>query len=601
MKKVLKITMQQEQGEENIVGKVIILIKNEFLKIFNKKSTIVIILIALIAIIAPLVIQKYSKGVEIYQDDTYQDYMKERMQTMLDDNKNKTDSISKIATEVATFNINILEDKIFTKTAKTEEWQLNMMTKYKEIQSIKLIANLMLKGYTLDEIESVDNMYKMYGGESLNLQESERTMLKKAADNKESLKTYIDNKNKESENIKNVLNTSDFKAYLQSEIKYKKNNIIENEKQIKELNKIVLELEKESVKDLENIKALKANVKEFENSNYINNKVLVEYNKFVESTKNTEVTKWQKGAVLGLAENITNVENAKISKKTEAEFYASKAQKETNIKTYKEYEKQHEVDLKFYEENIAKNKYALEKNIAINEDNTAKKAVNGSYTYITSIMAIVGVVLAGVIVANEFATGTIRLLLISPVKRWKILFSKIFTVTCVFALVGVMCFAATILTAGILYGFDSYAVSELIFKDGKIVEQNIIIMELVKMCIACLPGYVFLTFSFMISTVIRSGTLAVGLGLAGMFAGNVVSQLAFILNYAWIKFTPAPYFTLEPLLEKVETQNYAKIIQEDFASGAISLRNGLLMIAAYITVMLVISFISFTKSDIKNQ
>ncbi|MEG0521262.1 MAG: ABC transporter permease subunit [Clostridia bacterium] len=583
------------------MGKVIILIKNEFLKIFNKKSTIVIILIALIAIIAPLVIQKYSKGVEIYQDDTYQDYMKERMQTMLDDNKNKTDSISKIATEVATFNINILEDKIFTKTAKTEEWQLNMMTKYKEIQSIKLIANLMLKGYTLDEIESVDNMYKMYGGESLNLQESERTMLKKAADNKESLKTYIDNKNKESENIKNVLNTSDFKAYLQSEIKYKKNNIIENEKQIKELNKIVLELEKESVKDLENIKALKANVKEFENSNYINNKVLVEYNKFVESTKNTEVTKWQKGAVLGLAENITNVENAKISKKTEAEFYASKAQKETNIKTYKEYEKQHEVDLKFYEENIAKNKYALEKNIAINEDNTAKKAVNGSYTYITSIMAIVGVVLAGVIVANEFATGTIRLLLISPVKRWKILFSKIFTVTCVFALVGVMCFAATILTAGILYGFDSYAVSELIFKDGKIVEQNIIIMELVKMCIACLPGYVFLTFSFMISTVIRSGTLAVGLGLAGMFAGNVVSQLAFILNYAWIKFTPAPYFTLEPLLEKVETQNYAKIIQEDFASGAISLRNGLLMIAAYITVMLVISFISFTKSDIKNQ
>ncbi|MEG0643364.1 MAG: ABC transporter permease subunit [Clostridia bacterium] len=583
------------------MGKVIILIKNEFLKIFNKKSTIVIILIALIAIIAPLVIQKYSKGVEIYQDDTYQDYMKERMQTMLDDNKNKTDSISKIATEVATFNINILEDKIFTKTAKTEEWQLNMMTKYKEIQSIKLIANLMLKGYTLDEIESVDNMYKMYGGESLNLQESERTMLKKAADNKESLKTYIDNKNKESENIKNVLNTSDFKAYLQSEIKYKKNNIIENEKQIKELNKIVLELEKESVKDLENIKALKANVKEFENSNYINNKVLVEYNKFVESTKNTEVTKWQKGAVLGLAENITNVENAKISKKTEAEFYASKAQKETNIKTYKEYEKQHEVDLKFYEENITKNKYALEKNIAINEDNTAKKAVNGSYTYITSIMAIVGVVLAGVIVANEFATGTIRLLLISPVKRWKILFSKIFTVTCVFALVGVMCFAATILTAGILYGFDSYAVSELIFKDGKIVEQNIIIMELVKMCIACLPGYVFLTFSFMISTVIRSGTLAVGLGLAGMFAGNVVSQLAFILNYAWIKFTPAPYFTLEPLLEKVETQNYAKIIQEDFASGAISLRNGLLMIAAYITVMLVISFISFTKSDIKNQ
>ncbi|MEG3037836.1 MAG: ABC transporter permease subunit [Clostridia bacterium] len=583
------------------MGKVIILIKNEFLKIFNKKSTIVIILIALIAIIAPLVIQKYSKGVEIYQDDTYQDYMKERMQTMLDENKNKTDSIYKIATEVATFNINILEDKIFAKTAKTEEWQLNMMTKYKEIQSIKLIANLMLKGYTLDEIESVDNMYKMYGGESLNLQESERTMLKKAADNKESLKTYIDNKNKESENIKNVLNTSDFKAYLQSEIKYKKNNIIENEKQIKELNKIVLELEKESVKDLENIKALKANVKEFENSNYINNKVLVEYNKFVESTKNTEVTKWQKGAVLGLAENITNVENAKISKKTEAEFYASKAQKETNIKTYKEYEKQHEVDLKFYEENIAKNKYALEKNIAINEDNTAKKAVNGSYTYITSIMAIVGVVLAGVIVANEFATGTIRLLLISPVKRWKILFSKIFTVTCVFALVGVMCFAATILTAGILYGFDSYAVSELIFKDGKIVEQNIIIMELVKMCIACLPGYVFLTFSFMISTVIRSGTLAVGLGLAGMFAGNVVSQLAFILNYAWIKFTPAPYFTLEPLLEKVETQNYAKIIQEDFASGAISLRNGLLMIAAYITVMLVISFISFTKSDIKNQ
>ncbi|MEG2275208.1 MAG: ABC transporter permease subunit [Clostridia bacterium] len=583
------------------MGKVIILIKNEFLKIFNKKSTIVIILIALIAIIAPLVIQKYSKGVEIYQDDTYQDYMKERMQTMLDDNKNKTDSISKIATEVATFNINILEDKIFTKTAKTEEWQLNMMTKYKEIQSIKLIANLMLKGYTLDEIESVDNMYKMYGGESLNLQESERTMLKKAADNKESLKTYIDNKNKESENIKNVLNTSDFKAYLQSEIKYKKNNIIENEKQIKELNKIVLELEKESVKDLENIKALKANVKEFENSNYINNKVLVEYNKFIESTKNTEVEKWQKGAVLGLAENISNAENAKISKKTEAEFYASKAQKETNIKTYKEYEKQHEVDLKFYEENIAKNKYALEKNIAINEDNTAKKAVNGSYTYITSIMAIVGVVLAGVIVANEFATGTIRLLLISPVKRWKILFSKIFTVTCVFALVGVMCFAATILTAGILYGFDSYAVSELIFKDGKIVEQNIIIMELVKMCIACLPGYVFLTFSFMISTVIRSGTLAVGLGLAGMFAGNVVSQLAFILNYAWIKFTPAPYFTLEPLLEKVETQNYAKIIQEDFASGAISLRNGLLMIAAYITVMLVISFISFTKSDIKNQ
>ena len=72
---------------------------------------------------------------------------------------------------------------------------------------------------------------------------------------------------------------------------------------------------------------------------------------------------------------------------------------------------------------------------------------------VISLIALFAIVMGGGIVANEFSEGTIKLLLIRPSKRWKILLSKYISVIGYTLLMLLVLLVVSFLLGGILFSF----------------------------------------------------------------------------------------------------------------------------------------------------
>jgi ABC-2 type transport system permease protein len=142
-----------------------------------------------------------------------------------------------------------------------------------------------------------------------------------------------------------------------------------------------------------------------------------------------------------------------------------------------------------------------------------------------SLATVFTVVVAGDAVASEFSWGTVKLLLIRPAKRWKILLAKYIASLLFAAFLLVLIFVCSALIGLVCFGTGGTVDDDVRF--GRILgEYGLQAVTLV----------VIATFSFMISSVFRSNTLAIVLALAVLFLGGTISSLLVALDQEWAKF-----------------------------------------------------------------
>lgn len=149
-----------------------------------------------------------------------------------------------------------------------------------------------------------------------------------------------------------------------------------------------------------------------------------------------------------------------------------------------------------------------------------------------SFITLFSVIAAAGIVATEFSTGTIKLLAIRPVSRWKILYSKyITTLVYGFFMLGLLFLIA------IGVGFTLFPVENVValnVTDSGIVESTPLWGYIEWYFYSYVGIVLFTTLAFMISTVFRSNPLAIGITMFLMFTG---SQVVFLLSrYEWAKY-----------------------------------------------------------------
>lgn len=207
------------------------------------------------------------------------------------------------------------------------------------------------------------------------------------------------------------------------------------------------------------------------------------------------------------------------------------------------------------EDDILLKQYALEHDIPPLE-RTMWGPVKSAMELIAFI-TIFTVIIAGDSVAGEFATGTVKLLLIRPASRSKILLSK-YIAAFLFSLFSLaVLFGFSILLNGILYGPSDIGLPYLhLNAAGNVVEDSLMAHLLGGYLLNCVGLVMVVTLAFMISTVFRSSMLSVGLTLAIMF---IVPQLTMILagKYSWVKYTLfantdlSMYFNGMPLIEGI--------------------------------------------------
>jgi ABC-2 type transport system permease protein len=157
---------------------------------------------------------------------------------------------------------------------------------------------------------------------------------------------------------------------------------------------------------------------------------------------------------------------------------------------------------------------------------------------LSSLVFIFTIILAGDIVASEFSWGTIKLLLIRPASRSKILLSKYVSVLLFLVVQLVLVLVFSYFTGLLFFGVSGplnpgFSVGELLGNYG---------LETLRIVMAA-------TMAFMISTVFRSSSLAIGISIFLMFTATSIVAVLARLNYSWVKYVLfantdlTPYFS----------------------------------------------------------
>ncbi len=194
-------------------------------------------------------------------------------------------------------------------------------------------------------------------------------------------------------------------------------------------------------------------------------------------------------------------------------------------------------------------------------------------------------IIAGDSVAGEFSMGTIKLLLIRPVSRTKILLSKYIS-TVIFGLfLLLLLFISSVVVNGLLYGFQDFFAPGLKLTDqGNIVEFNQLQELFITYGFNCIQTVMFVTMAFMISTVFRSFSMAIGISIFLLFAGNIIVEI--LGRYDWIK-----YFLFANIDLKSVIDGYP-VIEGTTLSFSIT------VLVVYYLIFIGFSWILFKKRDV---
>lgn len=240
-----------------------------------------------------------------------------------------------------------------------------------------------------------------------------------------------------------------------------------------------------------------------------------------------------------------------------------------------------ETQIDNYEEQIAIAEHRLENDIAPLEYASMQQQVLDTHLMM-SLVTLLTVIVAAGIVAAEFSQGTIKMLLTRPVKRWKILTSKYITVLLFAILLSIILLISTAL-AGLL--FLGIGEGTLLKWTGTEVAEASFWLEALKLAALKFSSiWMISTFAFMLGTVFRSSSLAIGLSIFLMFTG--VQAVFFLQNYEIVKY----YLFTHTDLTQFYTGN--------FLVPDITISMSLLVLAVYFLVFMAISYWTFGKRDV---
>lgn len=239
----------------------------------------------------------------------------------------------------------------------------------------------------------------------------------------------------------------------------------------------------------------------------------------------------------------------------------------------------------FTNKQIAINDYRIKHDMAPDRESTMWTFMKDSTDFISFAGLFVIIVAAG-IVAHEFSTGTVKILLVKPYRRWKILLSKYLAVNLFFFLMLAVVFVIAALTGLVLFGTGGAGANvHLAYVNGEVVEQNLLLYLVKTYALNSLSVYLLVAMAFMISAVFRNSGLAIGLSVFLLLMGGTITNLL-AAKFDWAKYSLfantnlMQYFDGMPLVE------------------GMTIGFSITMILIYFAIFHLLAFGVFTKRDI---
>ena len=263
------------------------------------------------------------------------------------------------------------------------------------------------------------------------------------------------------------------------------------------------------------------------------------------------------------------------------------------LRVDKDVEKMEYSEKRDYNDNLsdkAISQYIIENNINNYRGEVRGVLVDFFSQYGLFVIVII-VMIAGTIVSEEFNKGTIKLLLVKPYTRVKLLLSKYITtlIMIVFAIIIVV--LIELLVGGVIFGLDSLEtpVLQYNFNTNQVEEINIFAYLGIQ-AMAQLPMLILLaTLAFALSTIFTNGAVAITIALLGYMSPSIINALVLQYDVQFMKYFVTMNWDLSQYL-------YGNLPSME----GMTLGFSVIMCLIYLFVMLIPTFIIFKKKNIKN-
>lgn len=204
--------------------------------------------------------------------------------------------------------------------------------------------------------------------------------------------------------------------------------------------------------------------------------------------------------------------------------------------------------------NLLKNKYLFNNNLysfevadVFNPHSTSNTITNGfDFTFntlqiIMFVIILYSIIIATSCLANEYSNGTIKLVLVRPYSRNKILSAKIIAIILTSSLFIVLSCIISMIIGAIMFGMNSAPIL-LVFSSftAGLINPFVLIVIYLLTCLFKCSIYILLTI--LISIIFRNPIPAISIGLGIYFAGLISNM--FISSYWWAMILPFPNFDL---------------------------------------------------------
>ena len=293
-------------------------------------------------------------------------------------------------------------------------------------------------------------------------------------------------------------------------------------------------------------------------------------------------------------------------------FYASDYFS-SDIVDYEEYIAMTQKNARSFEESSAIIRASMEHGVPIRGtvNDSTKTLFLSEFSSSFGIIVIFVIILAGMTLSNEYTAGTVRLLLIRPQRRSRILASKLLSG-------GILWVAATAV-ASVLLAVECIALfgvkdlfTPAIFNHGtKVMIVPAIFAFLWRVLLSFISTAPIILFTLLISTLIKRSALPIALAMICRFSTSVITTVSLSLQKLHLEYTPLPYLDLTSFIGNT-AERY--IIDGGFtldnifgaaekaliSSGNYRISIGIAWLVGIAAVLTVLSFVSFDRQQIKN-
>lgn len=479
------------------------LIKNEFFKLLHKKSTyVVLIVMFLFCLLVNVMVKNFS---ETDKTENYSQEIKDADDTLTSLDKNS----KTYNDDLATYNT---QKDVYTLANEnsSSSWKVSViLNKYRDAASNYYVAKY-VNNDTVAENEFAQKM----------------------------------------DSIKKMIQTDDWKSYVNEAKDNAKKQIDSDEENVKNLT------------DKNQIQTLKNNI---------------EYQKYLIYLYDYRLNNNINFDNSYLNKALNNLESTKLSL---IELSHSNDLTDDQKKSYDSLNKE-----------VLTNEYALNNKVDVVNEMNLTEIFKEFYSQFSLVIIIFIIMVSGSIVSDEFNKGTIKSLLTVPYKRTTILTAKLLTVLLCIPLVVIFMILAQTIIGGFVFGFNQFKIPLLVYSYSS---KSIIVYNVFKYLLASfihyLPYFTILAvISFMLSTIVTNTAFAVTVTYFVIIASQIVNSLAVAYNIKFLKY----FITLN--------WDFSQ-----YAYGAvpaykyISLPFSISIYILYILLFIFLTFFIFNKRDIKN-